>query len=146
MQIDGLIIMQLSSGFLFSSLSMWGYRTSQYQKDGPTAIQQFGKFGTHSRLALAVAISVYGTWFWWEGLEDGLVVAENPRCQKLYTWFFAYLPLRGGIHILYIMMSLGCSIYYGTMCFVAVVAHIVKLIQVGWKEKMSYETGYSKRE
>lgn len=146
MQIDGLIIMQLSSGFLFSSLSMWGYRTSYYQRDGPTAIQQFGKFGTHCRLALALAISVYGTYFWWEGLEDGLVVPENPQCQKLYTWFFAYLPIRGGIHILYIFMSLSCSIYYGTMFLVAVVAHFVKLIQVGWKEKMSYETGYSRRE
>lgn len=146
MQIDGLIIMQLSSGFLFSSLSIWGYRTSQYQKDGPTAIQEFGKFGTHCRLALALAISVYGTWFWWEGLEDGLSIAEDPRCRKLYTWFFAKLPVRGGIDIFYILISFSCSIYYGIMCLAAVVAHMVKLIQVGWKETMNYETGYSIRE
>jgi hypothetical protein len=146
MQIDGLVIMQLSSGFLFSSLSIWGYRTSQYQKDGPTAIQQFGKFGTHCRLTLAVAISMYGTWFWWEGLEDGLAIAEDPRCRKIYTWFFAELPVRGGIDIFYIITSFSCSIYYGIMFLVAVIAHMVKLIQVGWKEKMRYETGYSIRE
>jgi hypothetical protein len=145
-QIDGLIIMQLSSGFLFSSLSLWGYRTSQYQKDGPTAIQKFGKFGTHCRLALAVAISVYGTWFWWEGLEDGLLSADDPRCRKIYTWFFAEWPVRGGIDIFYIIISFSCTVYYGLMALAAVVALVAKLIRVGWNGKMEFETGFSIRE
>ena len=40
-KIDGLVIMQLCSGFLFSSLSIWGYRTSYYHKEGPKGIRHF---------------------------------------------------------------------------------------------------------
>ncbi|KAG0645238.1 hypothetical protein D0Z07_8935 [Hyphodiscus hymeniophilus] len=146
LQIDGLIIMQLSSGFLFSSLSLWGYRTSQYQKEGTAAIQRYGKIGTHCRLALAVAISMYGTWFWWEGLEDGLRVADNEKCQKISTWFFAEWPVSGGIHVFYIIVSFASSLYYGIMAITAVLAYMAKFFRVGWKGRMEYETGYSKRE
>lgn len=142
-QIDGLIIMQLSSGFLFSTLSIWGYRTSHYQKEGPAGIRHFGKFGTHCRLALAVAISMYGTWFWWEGLQDGLVIAKDPQCQQLYTWLLWQWPVHGGISKFYIVMSFVCSIYYGTMFLAAVLAGIFKLLRVGWKGEMKFATGFS---
>lgn len=142
-QIDGLIVMHLSSGFLFSSLSIWGYRTSFYQKEGPTAINYFGKFGTHCRLALVTAISLYGAWFWWEGIGDGLVIAEDPRCQKLFTWFFKQWPVTGGIHTFYIIVSITCAIYYGIMCVAAVLAGIFKLLRVGWEGKMEFQTGFT---
>jgi hypothetical protein len=142
-QIDGLIIMQLSSGFLFSILSIWGYRTSHYQREGPLGIQHFGRFGTHCRLALAVGISMYGTWFWSDGLEDGLMIAPDPQCRELYTWFLRYWPVRGGIHIFYIVITVGCSIYYGIMCLTAVIAGIFKLLRVGWKGNMKFRTGFS---
>jgi hypothetical protein len=142
-QIDALIIMQLSSGFLFSSFSIWGYRTSDYQKEGPTAIKRFGGWGTHCRLVLIAAISVYGTWFWWEGVRDGLITPEDPGCKKLYTWFFAYFPVLGGIDTLYIVITVGCSIYYCSMFVLAVLAGIFKLFRIGWKGKMEFETGFS---
>ena len=60
-EIDGLISIHLSSGFLFGSLSIWGYRILRYAKDGPRAISYFESFGTHYHLALITTISVYGT-------------------------------------------------------------------------------------
>src|SRR5436305_7993666 len=35
--IDGLILMQLCAGYLFSILSLWGYRTVHYDREGPNA-------------------------------------------------------------------------------------------------------------
>ncbi|KIN06741.1 hypothetical protein OIDMADRAFT_46672 [Oidiodendron maius Zn] len=138
--------MHLSSGFLFSSLSIWGYRTSFYQKDGPTAINYFGKFGTHCRLTLATAISLYGAWFWWKGLANGLITAEDARCQRLFTWFFKQWPASGGIHTFYLIASIACTVYYGIMCVAAVPALIFKLFKVGWKGKMKFQTGFTIRE
>jgi hypothetical protein len=142
-QIDALVIMQLSSGFLFSCFSIWGYRTSYYQKEGPAAIKRFGGLGTHCRLILTAAISVYGTWFWWEGLDDGLVGSDNPECQKIYTWFFAYLPVRGGIDTLYIVITLCCSLYYCAMAVAAALVLVFKLPKIGLKGKLIFETGFS---
>ena len=145
-QIDALIIMQLSSGFLFSSFSIWGYRTSYYQKEGPAAIKRFGGWGTHCRLLLTTAISIYGTWFWWEGLRDGLITSDNPECQEIFTWFFAYLPVRGGVNKLYIVITMCCSIYYGSMLIAAIFAVIAKVFRTGLKEKLTFETGFSASE
>jgi hypothetical protein len=144
-QIDGLVVMGLSSGFLFSSLSIWGYRTTLYHREGPQGISHFGHFGTHCRLLLTTAISVYGTWFWWEGVQDGLVIASDPVCKELYTWFFTKLRVTGGIDKLYIVMTVSCSIFYSSMCLAAVVSMAAKLLRVGWKGKMKYETGYNVR-
>jgi hypothetical protein len=143
LQIDALIIMQLCSGFLFSCLSIWGYRTSYYQKEGPVAIKRFGGLGTHCRLILTTAISIYGTWFWWEGLDDGLNTSENPACQEIFTWFFTYLPVRGGIDKLYIVITVGCSLFYCTMLVTALSTVLYKLPQIGWKGRLSFETGFS---
>ena len=142
-QIDALIIMQLSSGFLFSCFSIWGYRTSYYQKEGPKAIKRFGGLGTHCRLILTAAISVYGTWFWLKGVKDGLITSPDPDCQEIFTWFFAYLPVTGGIDTLYIIITIGCSLYYCAMIAAAAFAVFFKLFRIGWKGKLTFETGYS---
>lgn len=147
-RIDGLIIMQLSSGFLFSSLSVWGYRTLHYQREGRHGINHFGGFGTHARIALVTAISVYGVWFWWDGLEDGtgLLNAQDEQCQKVYTWFFSYFSVTGGIRYLYILMSTGTAIYYGAMVLTAIVVAAHKLFRSGWSGRMRFETGYNVQE
>jgi hypothetical protein len=141
-QVDGLMVMQLSSGFLFSSLSIWGYRTAHYEKHGTGYIQNFGGFGTHVRLALTMAISVYGAWFWAEGTQDGLKIAPDPQCQDIKTWFFHGFPITGGIRIVYIVMTIGTSIFYGTMCLAAVLTFISNLMG-GWKRNVQFETGFS---
>src|ERR1700761_726551 len=128
-QIDGLIVMHLSSGFLFSSLSIWGYRTLYYQQEGAKAIEHFGGWGTHIRLALITAISVYGTWFWWEGSEDGLAPAQLQECKQIYTWFFHHWPINAGINKFYIVITICCSIYYCSMCTVAVLSGLYRLLR-----------------
>jgi hypothetical protein len=148
-QVDALIVLHLGSGFLFSCLSVWGYRTLHYQKDGVDGIKNYGGVGTHCRLALVTAVSIYGAWFWLEGREDGLEPAEDPGCAQLYTWFLGKWPINGGIHIFYIFVSLGCSIYYGSMCLVAMVTLLYKLFTSGrkdWKKKMKFETGLNDKE
>jgi hypothetical protein len=68
-QIDGLILMHLSGGTIFGILSIWGYRTSLYTLEGPKAIKHFGGFGTHFRLLVTLAISIFGLWFWMFGVS-----------------------------------------------------------------------------
>lgn len=148
-QIDGLVVLHLSSGFLFSCLSVWGYRTMHYQKEGVDGIAYYGGVGTHCRLMLVTAISMYGAWFWWEGVDDGLRIATDPQCSPLYTWFLGKWPISGGIHIFYIIVTIGCSIYYGTMCLVAMVTIVYKLFASGhedWKKKFKFETGLNNKE
>jgi hypothetical protein len=140
-QVDGLMVMQLSSGFLFTSLSIWGYRTAHYDKHGTGYIKNFGGFGTHVRLALTMAISIYGAWFWSEGVQDGLQIAEDPQCRDIKTWFFHGFRISGGIHILYVVMTVGCSIYFGVMCLASALALITKLFS-GGKRNLQFETGF----
>jgi hypothetical protein len=145
-EIDGLISMHLSSGFIFSSLSLWGYRSLNYAKEGPKAIHYFGGFGTHARLILTSAISVYGTWFWWRGVNGGLSVAADERCVKVWTWFLHPWPVQGGIHILYIVITVGCSLYFSTMCFVAIASTTYRFLSFNDRHKIRFETGYTQYE
>lgn len=155
--IDGLILMQLSAGYLFGCLSLWGYRTVRYYKEGPAAIRYFGGFGTHARLLLMFGIAVYGIWFWVEGIKDGLIIVTDEsgndrpcQCYPLRTFFFAKLLVLGGIRYLYIVMSTGTAVYFGIMLLVAMVERVLHLAQVRdparfWHRGM-YETGSSQLE
>jgi hypothetical protein len=75
-QVDGLILMHLSGGFLFGIFSLWGCRTRRYMDDGPKAIRFFGGFGTHSRLIVSLAVSIYGQWYWAYGVHGGYLVGK----------------------------------------------------------------------
>ena len=148
-QVDALIVLTLSSGFLFSCFSIWGYRTLYYQNEGAKGIRHFGGMGTHCRLALIFAICVYGAWFWSEGVKDELKVASDPQCMQVYIWFFATWRVGGGINIFYTVLTVCCSIYYGAMLVAAAVAVVYKpLISKfkKWKEKMKFETGLNNKE
>ena len=162
--IDGLVIMQLCCGYLFGTLSMWGYRTARYQKEGPKAVRHFGKIGTHCRLLLAAAISIYGIWFWTYGIRYDLGHglqrvtddAGNPRppqCYPVYVFFFAKLNVLKGIRILYVIMTTCTAAYYVTMLLAAVAERIRHLTEVIRHEKgherretFKYETGLTKKE
>ncbi len=160
--IDGLVLMHLSAGYLFGCLSLWGYRTLRYHKEGPIAIHNFGQVGTHCRLLCATAISAYGVWSWIEGVRDGLAVAtdehDHPRsseCYPLTTWFFGDFELTGSIRNVYIILSIGCTTYFGLMLLTASaerVRHAAKLLsrnrntrEAAWHQ-VWYETGLNQRE
>jgi hypothetical protein len=162
--IDGLVLMTLCAGYLFGTLSLWGYRTTHYQREGPKAVRHFGKIGTHCRLLLATAISIYGIWFWTYGIRYDLghglarVTDEKgdprpPECYPVYVFFFAKLNVLGGIRILYVIMTTCTTAYYGTMLVAATAERIRHLIQVIRHEKgherretFKYETGLSRKE
>jgi len=162
--IDGLVLMELCCGYLFGTLSMWGYRTARYQREGPRAVRHFGKVGTHCRLLLAAAISIYGIWFWTYGIRYDrghglqLVTDENgkprsPKCYPVYVFFFAKLNVLHGIRILYVIMTTCTSVYYVTMLLAAVAERIRHLTEVirqerghDRRETFKYETGLTKKE
>jgi hypothetical protein len=162
--IDGLILMQLCTGYIFSVLSLWGYRTIYYHREGPKAVRYYGQIGTHFRLVLAAAISIYGVWFWAYGIrydrgyglhratdENGILRSKD--CYPIYVFFFAKLKVLGGIRILYIITSTSCSVYYVIMLLAAAAERIRHLTQVITKEKghhtretFNYETGLTPAE
>ena len=133
-QVDGLVVLHLASGFLFSCLSVWGYRTLHYQREGAKGIRNFGGVGTHFRLVLIAAIAIYGAWFWMEGVEDGLKIADKLECQQVYTWFFHKWPINGGISIFYSVLTTLTSIYYSLMFMTAVLAIGYAFSTSGWKK------------
>ena len=162
--IDGLVLMELCAGYLFGIFSMWGYRTSHYYKQGPKAVRHYGRIGTHCRLILATAISIYGIWFWTYGINynahHGLqrVTDEQgnprpPQCYPVHVFFFAKLEVLGGIRIFYIITSTSCALYYGTMLLAAAaerIRHLVQLLRTDKgdhkRETLNYQTGLTKRE
>jgi len=87
-QIDGLILMHLSGGFIFGIFSPWGYRTRRYVDNGPKAIRFFGGFGTHARLIVSLAVSVYDLWYWMFAVIGGLFAMGSPEEGKTLGRFF----------------------------------------------------------
>ena len=157
--IDGLILMHLSSGYLFGCLSFWGYRTRHYHHEGPMGIRHFGRFGTHCRLVLALAISAYGIWFWTDGVSDGLQIPISPdtgdliscQCYPLKTFFFTRLRVYGGIRYFYIVMTICSTTYYGLMILAAIAERIHHVAHVLTQKKpvfetVIYETGLTPKE
>lgn len=168
-QVDGLILMHLSGGFIFGIFSIWGYRTRRYVDDGPKAIRYFGGFGTHSRLIVSLAVSVYGLWYWLYGVTGSLVSmgsleetgdlavvpSNSPDCGTLYTFMFAKVRADGGIRIFYIIICTCCTVYFGIMLLASSLAGWARLnnmIELGkqqrWADstRVRFATGFKYRE
>ncbi|EXJ89136.1 hypothetical protein A1O3_02200 [Capronia epimyces CBS 606.96] len=132
--VDVLVIHQLCIGFLFSVMSLWGYRTMYYRTEGPGGRRHFGGFGTHFRLVLMGMITSYGVWFWVEGVEDGLSDCDRRRnCGGLQTFFI--VPMRvdswstRGVQL---TINIAAAAYYGIMTLAAIaggIAFLVRFIQ-----------------
>jgi hypothetical protein len=162
--IDGLVLMQLCAGYLFGILSLWGYRTTHYNREGPKAVRHYGRIGTHCRLLLILAISFYGIWFWTYGIRYDLGHGLNrvtddkgdprpPECYPVYVFLFAKLNVLGGVRIFYTITSISTALYYGIMLLAAAAERVRHLMQVITKEKghakrqtLNYETDLTKKE
>jgi len=130
-QMDGLVLMHLCGGTVFGILTLWGYRTRLYLDYGPKAVGFFGSFGTHIRMVVSLAVSIYGLWFWIYGVTGGLTAMgpgdgaeppNSPECSTLYTFFFAKIPAAGGIRYYYIIVCASCIAYFGAMLVSSVLA------------------------
>jgi hypothetical protein len=168
-QIDGLILMHLSSGTIFGIFSIWGYRTRRYVDDGPKAIRFFGGFGTHSRLIVSLAVSIFGLWYWLYAVTGSLVAMGSPEevndlavdppnspdCATLYTFMFAKIRADGGIRIFYIFICICCTIYFGIMLLTSSIAdwaRVKKIVDLGMQKRWAdtskprFATGFTYRE
>jgi hypothetical protein len=168
-QIDGLILMHLSTGSLFGIFSLWGYRTRRYIDEGPKAIRFYGGFGTHSRLIVSLGVSIYGLWYWIYAVTGSLVAMGSPQevgelaidppnspdCMTLYTFMFAKVRADGGIRIFYIIVCICYTIYFGLMLLASSIAgwaRLNRMIELGkqqrWADtsRLRFATGFKYRE
>lgn len=122
--IDALILLQMAFGFLLSVMTIWGYRTRVYwdKTDDCRQRQEFGGWGTHLRLILVTAISIYGVWFWVYGMPQFLPHCDTRRdCGGLVIWLLGYRRLEDrSVVYFYRSLSVLFSVYYGVMLLMAV--------------------------
>jgi hypothetical protein len=165
-RMDGIILIHLSGGSLFSCISIWGYRTVLYANEGPKAISNFGGFGTHLRLLLCSAVSFYGFWFWYFGLVDMLPkpsemalesqdTSNPPECDDIQTFFFSRFDAAGGIRVFYIVTWIAFLIYFGVMTLVSVIGPVTRICKMTFlarcrffktSSRLKYATGFNYRQ
>jgi hypothetical protein len=125
--IDALVLLHLCYGFMFGVMSLWGYRTMYYHRMGAKGRSYFGGFGTHLRLALMTAISGYAVWFWFEGLDDGMIECnKRDLCGGLDSFFFVKVKLQSWYRTFYKVGSIGCVVSFPG--FRSVVSTCIRLI------------------
>lgn len=131
-QLDGLILMHLGTGTTLSVLSTWGYRTCQYQQEGPEATKHYGGIGTHLRLALSGAISAFSVWFWHTAILPGNedLINDVGPCGTVYTFMFVKVQADGPIRIFYIIASMFWTVYFCVMILVAPLAGVVRFQRI----------------
>ncbi|EXJ70502.1 uncharacterized protein A1O5_06571 [Cladophialophora psammophila CBS 110553] len=133
--VDVLVIHQMCVGFLFSIMSLWGYRTMYYKTEGPGGRRHFGGFGTHFRLILMSMITLYGVWFWAKGIDVLSPCDRRTACGGLQLSFFGPLRVESwvtrGINL---AMAIVAALYYAVMAIVAGIAGVVYVMRK-WKRK-----------
>jgi hypothetical protein len=116
--LDALVLLQLCYGYLFSVLSLFGYRTRLFGRAYISIV------GTYIRLFLAGAISGYSVWFWFNGVEH-LVQGE---CGSPVMFFFAKVHVLGGIKYFWKVVAIFCALYF---CTVFLAGFLTFLVWVG---------------
>ncbi|KAI1623848.1 hypothetical protein EDD37DRAFT_650930 [Exophiala viscosa] len=152
--VDVLVINQLCMGFVFSVMSLWGYRTMYYRTEGLGGRKHFGGIGTHYRLVLLGMISSYAVWFWVEGVQDGLPECDRRKdCGGLQTFFITPMNAEEwGARGINLGLSIGLVVYYGIMALAALaggVAYIsrrLRRIPVSWDLIPEADLDLTKRE
>lgn len=123
--IDNLILVQLSLGYIFGVMTLWGNRTRFYKKRDAAGAPHFGGWGTHVRLILCLAASCYSLWFW-------TIAVVNPEpscylrseCGGLRLGLFGSSAAGGSIRYGNAAFSAGCCAYYGCMALIAIVSFV----------------------
>ncbi|KAI1611293.1 hypothetical protein EDD36DRAFT_441109 [Exophiala viscosa] len=141
-------------GFVFSVMSLWGYRTMYYRTEGLGGRKHFGGIGTHYRLVLLGMISSYAVWFWVEGVQDGLPECDRRKdCGGLQTFFITPMNAEEwGARGINLGLSIGLVVYYGIMALAALaggVAYIsrrLRRIPVSWDLIPEADLDLTKRE
>ena len=138
--IDGLVLLNLCFSFLFSVLSLFGYRTLLYHpsdKSKRGIINGLGGFGTYFRLFLAGAVAAYAVWFWSLGiyrLEQSYAggAEENGTCACV-VWVFGTFKVESGVKWVMRVGSVLAVIYFGGLAMVALTTLIMWLGATSWE-------------
>lgn len=156
---DGLVMIWLSAGTVWSVLSLWGYRTCAYRKKGLNGISKFGGFGTHLRLLLSGSVALYGAWYWIFGVKGGVHGLEafgqvDSSCTKTSVTIFG-LDVAGISRNAAIALSIVAGAYAAVLILVAPLAaytRVWKMVifwnskQYGSSTRLRYATGASRRQ
>ncbi|KAH0536687.1 hypothetical protein FGG08_006453 [Glutinoglossum americanum] len=113
--LDALVLLELCFGYLFSVLSLFGYRTRLFGKVYISII------GTYIRLFLAAAICGYSVWFWFEGAEH----LNQGDCGAPVMFFFAKVHVLGWIRFLWRVVACFCALYFCTVFLAGFIAFLV---------------------
>lgn len=128
--IDALILFELSYGYFFSVLSLFGYRTSMLiRRTSKTAVEneegkeeepfRLSTFGVYFRIFLSAAVSIFGVWFWFEGITK----LEQAPCEEV-IFFFGKLEILKSVRYFLRFSSIVVALYYTVITAIAIVAFL----------------------
>ncbi|KAJ8106008.1 hypothetical protein OPT61_g9828 [Boeremia exigua] len=100
-----IVLLQLAFGFVFSILSIWGHRIRPRKGDEPIRLPLLGSF---FRLIITTAVSAYGFWFWFGGLEKR---HDNRDCS-VFTFAIAKVDTAGGVRTFFQIQSVVILLAY----------------------------------
>jgi hypothetical protein len=134
--VEILVLLQLSFGFIFSILSIWGHRTRAPQ--GEKQPIRFPLIPSHARLALTTALSSYAVWFWFFGYT---ILHARPSCSD-YVFLFARVNASENATIFFKVQSTLILVAFGILfarevlmvicffCFVALWTPVIATVTV----------------
>jgi hypothetical protein len=130
--IDGLILMQLSFGYIFTVMTIWGYRTACYRKEGARACSRFGGWGTHLRLFLLASLATYAMYFWTKGISHDLPLCNRRElCGGLRVFPLQSRSLDAARKF-YLSIATLCCLHYVPM-FLAAFAWLLRFLVRDWR-------------
>lgn len=115
--LDALVLLELSFGYFFSVLSIFGYRTRLVEHGN-----KISTVGTYFRLLITTGVSGYAVWFWFKGYASLL---QSPRRLPTKMFFFANLDIKGGVKYFWRGAAIVCVMYYGLLAIAALISFLV---------------------
>ncbi|KAF7506917.1 hypothetical protein GJ744_011158 [Endocarpon pusillum] len=148
-RLDGLVLLELAAGTVWSVLSLWGYRTCVFKRERLHGISFLGGFGTHFRLLLSTMMASYGLWFFVVGvaahndnhLKLASDIGQSPaHCRQILVLGVRLETVRP-VGIVLCLISLA---YCGIMLVTSSVAGITRLWKMGWLMRHSHYSSSSR--
>lgn len=115
--LDALVLLELSFGYFFSVLSIFGYRTLLVERGN-----KISTIGTYFRLLITTGVSGYAVWFWFAGHASLL---QSPCGLPTKMFFFTNLDIKGAVRHFWRVTAILCVAYYGLLTIAALVSFTV---------------------
>jgi hypothetical protein len=102
--LDALVLLELSFGYFFSVLSIFGYRTLLVERGN-----KISTVGTYFRLLITTGVSGYAIWFWLAGHASLL---QSPFGLPTKMFFFANLDIKGAVKYFWRVTAILCDLLW----------------------------------